>query len=173
MSTQESTPRGRRGRTVLTILAAVVFVVVVVLVLVLAGAFGSAFAREIDRTVRTDVDASGLVASLVSYPDSFRGGWLSGGRVELGVEIDQTAVHGGALTEVPPVVVLRTYSCPGADGRPATTRLVLDGADAEHVRTRPAVVGGGVALEGVFEIVRVEPVRPGPAPECRIDLAAR
>jgi len=69
--------------------------------------------------------------------------------------------------------VLRTYSCPGADGRPAATRLVVEGADPAHVAPGPATAGGGVALTGSFEVVAVQPVSPGAAPECRLDLAAR
>jgi len=124
------------------------------------------------RTVRSDVDASGLVATLASYPDSFRGG-IAGGQADLDVQIDQAAIRGGDPAAQPATIVLRTYSCPGADGRPATTRLVIEGADPAHLAPRPATAGGGVALTGAFEVVAVTPVAPGAAPECRIDLAAR
>jgi hypothetical protein len=172
MSAQESTRSGR-SRVVLGILAALVVVVVVLLVLALTGALGGLFAKEVQRTVRSDVDASGLVATLTSYPDSFRGGTLAGGEADLDVQIDQAAIRGGDPAAQPATIVLRTYSCPGADGRPAATRLVIDGADPEHVAPRPATAGGGVALTGAFEVVAVQPVAPGAAPECRIDLAAR
>ncbi|CAA9288860.1 MAG: hypothetical protein AVDCRST_MAG54-4267 [uncultured Actinomycetospora sp.] len=168
MSTQESTRSGR-SRVVLGIVAAVVVVLVVLLVLALTGALSGLFAKEVQRTVRSDVDASGLVATLASYPDSFRGGTLPGGQADLDVQIDQAAIRGGD----PATIVLRTYSCPGADGRPAATRLVIEGADPEHLAPRPATAGGGVALTGAFEVVAVTPVAPGVAPECRIDLAAR
>jgi hypothetical protein len=172
MSAQESTRSGRL-RVVLGVVAAVVVVVVVVGVLALTGALGGLFAKEVQRTVRSDVDASGLVATLTSYPDSFRGGTLAGGEADLDVQIDQAAIRGGDPAAQPATIVLRTYSCPGADGRPAATRLVIDGADPEHVAPRPATAGGGVALTGAFEVVAVQPVAPGAAPECRIDLAAR
>jgi hypothetical protein len=172
MSTQESTRSGR-SRVVLGIVAAVVVVVVVLLVLALTGALGGLFAKEVQRTVRSDVDASGLVATLASYPDSFRGGTLAGGQADLDVQIDQAAIRGGDTAAQPATIVLRTYSCPGADGRPATTRLVIEGADPAHLAPRPATAGGGVALTGAFEVVAVTPVAPGAAPECRIDLAAR
>jgi hypothetical protein len=172
MSAQESTRSGRL-RAVLGVVAAVVVVVVVVGVLALTGALGGLFAKEVQRTVRSDVDASGLVATLTSYPDSFRGGTLAGGEADLDVQIDQAAIRGGDPAAQPATIVLRTYSCPGADGRPAATRLVIDGADPEHVAPRPATAGGGVALTGAFEVVAVQPVAPGAAPECRIDLAAR
>jgi hypothetical protein len=173
MSTQESSPPRGRTRIVVGVLAALLVVVVVLAVLVLTGVTRGLFAKDITRTVRNDVDASGLVAALVSYPDSFRGGTLAGGQAELGVQIDQAALRGGDPAAQPATIVLRTYSCPGADGRPATTRITVEGADAAHIAPRPATAGGGVALTGTFEIVGVQPVAPGAAPECRIDLAAR
>ncbi|HWN27758.1 MAG TPA: hypothetical protein VNP37_12390 [Actinomycetospora sp.] len=172
MSTQESTRSGR-SRVVLGVVAAVVVVVVVLLVLALTGALGGLFAKDVQRTVRSDVDASGLVATLATYPDSFRSGTLAGGQADLDVQIDQAAIRGGDPAAQPATVVLRTYSCPGAEGRPAATRLVIEGADPAHVAPRPATTGGGVALTGAFEVVAVAPVTPGAAPECRIDLAAR
>lgn len=171
MSTQESTRTGR-SRVVLGIVAAVVVVVVVLIVLALTGALGGLFAKEVQRTVRSDVDASGLVATLATYPDSFRGGTLAGGQADLDVQIDQGAIRGGDPAAQPATIVLRTYSCPGAEGRPAATRLVIEGADPAHLAPRPAPAGG-VALTGAFEVVAVAPVSPGAAPECRIDLAAR
>ena len=172
MSTQESTRWGR-SRVVLGIVAVVVVVVVVLVVLALTGALGGLFAKEVQRTVRSDVDASGLVATLATYPDSFRGGTLAGGQADLDVQIDQAAIRGGDPAAQPATIVLRTYSCPGAEGRPAATRLAIEGADPAHVAPRPATAGGGVALTGAFEVVAVAPVSPGAAPECRIDLAAR
>ena len=172
MSTQESTPPRRRTRIVVRIVAAVVVVVVVLLVLALTGALGGLFARQIDRVVRTDVDASALIATLVTYPDTFRGSYLAPGRVDLGVDIEQSALRGGDPAAQPATIVLRAYSCPGTDA-PAAARLVLDGVDVEHLRPRPPAVGGGFSLTGAFEIVAVAPVAPGAAPECRIDLAAR
>jgi hypothetical protein len=171
MATQES--GRRRSRVVLGIAAAVVLVVVVLLVLALTGVVRGLFAREVQRSVRNDVDASALVATLASYPDSFRARTLAAGQADLDVQIEQAAIRGGDVAAQPATIVLRTYSCPGADGRPATTVLTFDGADPEHLAPRPATAGGGVALTGAFEIVAVQPVAPGAAPECRIDLAAR
>jgi hypothetical protein len=171
MSTQESSRSGR-SRIVIGIVAAVVVVVVLLLVLALTGALGGLFARQIDRVVRTDVDASALIATLVTYPDTFRGSYLAPGRVDLGVDIEQSALRGGDPSARPATLVLRVYSCPGTDA-PAAARLVVDGADAEHVRPRPIEAGGGFSLTGAFEVVAVQPVTPGGVPECRIDLAAR
>jgi hypothetical protein len=164
MTTQERTSR---SRLVIGALVAVVIVVVLLLALALTGVASGLFAKQIDRTVRNDVDASGLVASLVSYRDSFRGDQLAAGRVGLGVQIDPTAVRGGDPAAQPATIVLRTYSCPGADGAPTPTRLTIEGADEAHVQ-----VGNGVSLTETFEIVSVTPAGPG-APECRVDLAAR
>ncbi len=172
MSTQESTRSGR-SRVVLGIVAVVVVVVVVLLVLALTGALAGLFAKDVQRTVRSDVDASALVASLATYPDSFRRGTLAGGQADLDVQIDQAAIRGGDPAAQPATIILRTYSCPGAGGRPAATRLVIERADPAHVAPRPATAGGGVALTGAFEVVAVAPVTPGATPECRIDLAAR
>jgi hypothetical protein len=172
MSAQESTRSGR-SRIVLGIVAAAVVVVVLLLVLALTGALSGLFARQIDRVVRTDVDASALVATLVTYPDTFRDSYLAPGRMDLDVQIEQAAIRGGDPATQPATIILRTYGCPGADGRPAATRLVIEGADPAHVAPRPATAGGGVALTGAFEVVAVAPAAPGAAPECRIDLAAR
>src|SRR3954454_21390657 len=169
--TVETAPPRRRSRIVLTVVAAVVVVILVLLVLALTGVTRGLFAKELGRTVRNDVDASALVATLVSYPNSFRGGTLAAGQADLDVQIDQAALRGGDPAAQPATIVLRTYSCPGSGGAPATTRLTIDGADAAHVRPRPAEAGGGVALAGPFEITAVQPVGPG-VPECRIDLAA-
>ena len=113
MSTQESSPPRGRTRIVVGVLAALLVVIVVLAVLVLTGVTRGLFAKDITRTVRNDVDASGLVAALVSYPDSFRGGTLAGGQAELGVQIDQAALRGGDPAAQPATIVLRTYSCPG------------------------------------------------------------
>jgi hypothetical protein len=72
-----------------------VVVVVLLLVLALTGALSGLFARQIDRVVRTDVDASALVATLVTYPDTFRGSYLAPGRMDLDVQIEQAAIRGG------------------------------------------------------------------------------
>src|SRR4051794_1953073 len=167
----ETTPPRRRSRIVLTVVAAIAVVIVILLVLAVSGVMRGLFAKEVARTVLNDVDASALVATLTTYPDSFRGGTLAAGQVDLDVPIDQAALRGGDPAARPATIVLRTYSCPGADGAPATTRLTIDGADADHVHPRPAEAGGGVALAGTFEILAVQPVSPG-VPECRIDLTA-
>lgn len=170
-STQDRSPRGRT-RTVLGIVAAVVIVAILLLALALTGVASSLFARQVDRVVRNDVDASGLVASLATYQDSFRGGTLAAGRVDLGVQIDQTAIKGGDPASQPATIVLRSYSCPGANSPASPARLTITDADPAHLRIRPASEGGGVALTGAFEITAVQPIAPG-VPECRIDLAAR
>lgn len=170
-STRDRSANGRT-RTVLAIVAAVVIVVVLLLALALTGVASSLFARQVDRTVRTDVDASALVASLATYRDSFRGGTLAAGQVNLGVQIDQIALRGGDPAAQPATIVLRSYSCPGANSPASPARLTITGADPAHVRVRPAAEGGGVALTGAFEITAVQPIAPG-VPECRIDLAAR
>lgn len=172
MSVREGAPPRRRSRIVLGVVGAVVVVVVVLLVLVLTGVTRGLFAREIDRTVHNDVDASALVAQLVAYPDSFRGSTLAAGQVDLHVAIDQAALTGGDLAAQPATVVMRSYSCPGADSAAADTLFTIAGADAEHVRARPAEAGGGVSLDGAFTISAIAPVRPG-VPQCRIDLIAR
>lgn len=169
MSTQESSPPRGRTRIAVGVLAALLVVVVVLAVLVLTGVTQALFAKDITRTVRNDVDASGLVAVLVSYPDSFRGSTVAAGRVDLEVQIDQAALISADPTALPATVVVRNFSCPGADSAAAGARFVIDGADAAHVQARP----GGVALTGAFDIVSVTPTQPGAVPECRIDLAAR
>lgn len=172
MSVREGTPPRRRSRIVLGVVAAVVAVVVVVLVLALTGVTRGLFAKEIDRPVRTDVDASALVWLLVSYPDSFRGGTLADGRVDLHVDIDQAALTGEDLAGQPATLVMPNYSCPGADSGRADARLTVAAADPAHVHPRPAEAGGGVSLDGAFEISAIAPVSPG-VPACRIDLVAR
>ncbi|MHC1561621.1 hypothetical protein ACR9E3_21895 [Actinomycetospora sp. C-140] len=178
---QERTPQQGKSRTILGIVAAVVIVVVLLLALALTGVARGLFAKDVDRVVRNDVDASGLVATLVSYPDSFRGSTLAQGQVDLQVQIDQAALTGGDPAARPATVVVRNYSCPGADSAAADAVLTIQGADAAHVAARPAEAGGGVALTGAFEITAVAPVRPAvqvpagtdPVAQCRIDLVAR
>jgi hypothetical protein len=180
MSVQDSRPQGRQ-RIVLGVVGVVIVVIIVLAILVLTGATRGLFAKEIDRTVRNDVDASGLVAQLVGYQDSFRGSTLAGGQVDLDVQIDQVAITGGDAAAQPATVLLRNYSCPGADSAAADALITVDGADPAHLRPRTAESGGGVALTGTFEITAVQPAQPvapvlvgtDPVPQCRIDLAAR
>ncbi|GAA4804197.1 hypothetical protein GCM10023200_46870 [Actinomycetospora chlora] len=181
MSVQESTPRSGRSKVVLGVVGAVIVVIIVLAILVLTGVTRGLFAKDIDRTVRNDVDASGLVAQVVGYQDSFRGGTLAGGQVDLDVQIDQAALGGGDLAAQPATIVMRNYSCPGADSAAANALITVDGADPAHVQARSPESGGGVALSGTFEITGVTPAQPvaqlpvgdDPVPQCRIDLAAR
>ena len=181
MSVKERPPQQGRSRTIIGIVAAVVIVVVLLLALALTGAASGMFAKDVDRVVRNDVDASGLVATFVSYPDSFRGSTLAQGRVDLQVQIDQAALTGGDPGAQPATVVVRNFSCPGADSRAADAVLTIEGADPDHVALRPAEAGGGVALTGAFDIEAVQPVQPvvqvpagaDPVAQCRIDLVAR
>src|SRR3954447_25935563 len=105
MSVETAPPR-RRTRIVLRVVAAVVVVIVVLLVLALTGVTRGLFAKELQRTVHNDVDASGLVATLVSYPDSFRGGTLAAGQVDLDVPLDHAALRGGDPAAQPATIVL-------------------------------------------------------------------
>src|SRR5689334_16935469 len=112
MTVQESRPQGRQ-RVVLGVVGAVIVVIIVLAILVLTGATRGLFAKEIDRTVRSDIDASDVVAQLVAYPDSFRGSTLAAGQVDMDVQIDQAALSGGDPAAQPATVLVRNFSCPG------------------------------------------------------------
>lgn len=181
MSVQESTSRDGRSKVVPAVVGAVIVVIIVLAVLVLTGATRGLFAKDIERSVRNDVDASGLVAQIIGYQDSFRGSTLADGQVDLDVQIDQAAISGGDATAEPATILMRNYSCPGVESGASDALLTIAGADPEHVRARSAESGGGVALAGTFEIAAVQPARPvtqvpagaDPVPQCRIDLVAR
>jgi hypothetical protein len=180
MSVQDSTSQNGRSKVVLGVVGAVIAVIIILAILVLTGVTRGLFAKDIDRAVRNDVDASGLVAQLVGYQDSFRGSTLAGGQVDLDVQIDQAALAGGDPAAQPATVIVRNYSCPGVDSGASDALLTITGADPAHVQARTPESGGGVAITGTFEITAVQPAQPvaqlpvgaDPVPQCRIDLAA-
>ena len=168
MATNENT-RGR-SRAVIGVLGGVVVVILVLGILVATGVTSPWFAKDVNRTVRNDVDSSALVAQLVAYPDTFRGAYLADGQVRLAVTVEPGAVPDIGVPPEPGVIVLRSFSCPGADGTAAITRLIVSGADAGHLQTAPT----GTTLSGLFAITDTATSRPAPGVvECRVNLEAR